>query len=148
MQNSLMNMSQQPPTMNSMSRQFSNGYPPRQGNFESYHPQESHQYETWNNSNRPIPPTAQTSTGYQSIIGRRRQVRHDDNYSDQTSVGNGYSSSLFLNSQNSYPYMNYADEPPMIPPRLHRDIYHEQQEYLSDNMNNNNNNHHPLWCLS
>ncbi len=144
MQNSLMSMSQHQPNTNYMSRQFSNGYPPRQGSFDTFHPIDPQQYDAWINSNRsmapPLQPPSNTSTGYQSIIGRRRQMRHDDVYHDNTSVGNGYSSSLFINSQNSYPYMNYSDEPPAIPPRLHRDLYHEQQEYLSDNMNNNNNN--------
>jgi hypothetical protein len=147
MQNSLMSMSQHQPSMNYMSRQVPNGYPPRQGNFDSYQPVDPHQYEAWINANRPIappPPPSNTGTGYQSIIGRRRQMRQDDIYHDNTSVGNGYSSSLFLNSSNSYPYMNFSDEPPVIPPRLHRDMYHEQQEYLTENINNNNNNHPPF----
>jgi len=140
MQNSLLNMSQHQPNMNYMSRQFSHGYLPQQSNFDSFHPMDSHQYDAWINSQRSIPSTSNTNAGYQSIIGRRRQIRHDDIYHDNSNIGNGYSSSLFINSQNSYPYMNYSDEPPIIPPRLHRDIYHEQPEYLSDNINNNNNN--------
>ena len=147
-----MTMSHHQPSNNYMSRQYSNGYPPRQGSFDTF----QHLDPQWNNGNRsmappplqPLQPASGTSTGYQSIIGRRRQMRNDDSFHDHTSVGNGYSSSLFINSQNSYPYMNYSDEPPAIPPRLHRDLYHEQQqqqqqlqqEYLCENLNNNNNN--------
>lgn len=148
MQNSLMTMPQHQQNMNYMSRQFSHGYPPPlQGNYDAVHPVDPNQYESWINSHRPMQQPSSTSTGYQSIIGRRRQIRHDDVYHDHTSVGNGYSAPLFMNSQNSYPYMNYSDDPPpVIPPRLHRDIYHEhqqqqyQQDYLSENINNNNNN--------
>jgi hypothetical protein len=143
MQNSLINVSQHHPNMNYMSRQFTHGYP-HQANFDSCYPTDPYQPDAWINSHRPIPPpptTSSTSTGYQSIIGRRRQMRHDDVFHDTTSVGNGYSAPLFLNSQNVYPYMNFSDEPPpVIPPRFHRDIYHEQQEYISENVNNNNNN--------
>jgi hypothetical protein len=141
-------MSHHQPSNNYMSRPYTNGYPPRQGSFDTFQQVDPQ----WNNGNRsmaPLPPSSGTSTGYQSIIGRRRQMRSDDSFHDHTSVGNGYSSSLFINSQNSYPYMNYSDEPPAIPPRLHRDLYLEQQqqqqqllqqEYLSENLNNNNNN--------
>ncbi|CAF1512856.1 unnamed protein product [Rotaria sp. Silwood1] len=146
LQHSLMNTPQYQPTMNGMSRPIPNGYP-RQGNFDSYYPPDSHQYDPWANFNRTMPPAPNTSTGYQSIIGRRRQLRHDDNYHDVTSVGNAYSSLVFVNSQNPYPtennlYMNFPNEqPPAIPPRLHRDVYREQQpEYISENINNNNNN--------
>ncbi|CAF4577854.1 unnamed protein product, partial [Rotaria magnacalcarata] len=34
----------------------------------------------------------------------------------------------------------FSDEPPALPPRLHRDLFQEQQEYLCENVNNNNNN--------
>lgn len=122
MQNSLMSMSQHSTMLN---RQFQNGYLS----------QEPYQHETWTNPTRP----PATSTGYQSIIGRRRQVRHDDGYHDHTSIGNGYSSSLFLNNQ---PYSTYSDETNFHPPHFHRDPYHEQQDYLSENFNNNNNNNH------
>ncbi|CAF3707147.1 unnamed protein product [Rotaria sordida] len=144
MQNSLMQMPQQQQNMNGMSRTIPNGYP-RQGNLDSFYPNDLHPYDPWTNFNRSMPPTPNASTGYQSIIGRRRQLRHDDNYHDNTSVGNAYTSLLFVNSQNPYPqinnpYMNLPDEPPAIPPRLHRDVYREQQEYISENVNNNNNN--------
>jgi hypothetical protein len=145
MQNSLMQTSQHQPNMNYIPRQFSTEFP-RQGNHESFYPADPPQYDPWTNVNRGMPLTANnTSTGYQSIIGRRRQIRHDDVYHDNTNIGNGYSSSsLFANSQNPYPminsHVNYTDEPPIIPPRLNRDLYHEQQEYPSDNANNNNNN--------
>lgn len=137
-------MNQPPTNMNYLPRQYSNGYLSRPGNFESFHPADLQQTEGWMHGNRPMPPTSNTATGYQSIIGRRRQMRHDDVYHDPNSVGNGYSTSLFVNSQNSNLYMNFPDEPPAIPPRMHRDMYHEQQEYLSANINNNNNNngHH------
>jgi hypothetical protein len=148
MQSSFMTMPQQPPppNMNYMARQFPNGYP-RQENIGSFYPVEPNQYDPWAaNSHRPPPPTSNTNTGYQSIIGRRRQMRHDEIYHD---IGNGYST--LMNPQNAYPmanpYMNFPDEPPMIPPRLHRDFYHEQQqqEYLTENINNNNNNNnHPF----
>lgn len=137
-------MNQHPTNMNYLPRQMSHGYLSRPGNFESFHPMDLQQPEGWAQGNRPMPPASNTATGYQSIIGRRRQLRHDDVYYDTNSVGNGYSSSLFVTTQNSNPYMNLPDEPPAIPPRLHRDLYHEQQEYLSANMNNNNNNNgHP-----
>lgn len=120
-----MNMSQQSTMFN---RQYQNGYPPSQ---------EPYQHESWSNTTAR-PPT--TSTGYQSIIGRRRQIRHDDGYHDHTSIGNGYSSSLFLNPQQ---YPAYSEETNNFPPRFHRDMYHEQPDYLSENFNNNNNNHQP-----
>lgn len=108
-------------------------------------------------SNRPTlmtTSTSSTNSGYQSIIGRRRQTRHDDpnNYFvDNPSVGDGYSSSFFVHGQNPYSmnshYMNMPDEPPAIPPRYRRtddaiDHYrrHSTDEYLSDNINTNNNN--------
>jgi hypothetical protein len=126
--------------------QPTNNYLSRQGTF----------HDPYMNSNRMTTSTSSTSSGsgYQSIIGRRRQTRYDDpnNYFiDNPSVGDGYSSSLFVNSQNSYPmdnhYMNMADEPPAIPPRFRRNEEtidhsrrHSTDEYLSDNINNNNNN--------
>lgn len=149
MQNSLLSTSQY---------QSTNNYLSRPGNF----------YE----SNRPSLMTTSTSSiggtgGYQSIIGRRRQAgtRPDDLNTyliDNSSVGDGYSSSLFVNSQNTYPmtnhYMNMSDDPPpAIPPRYRRDnnTYrhedindqyrrHSTDEYLSENLNNNNNNSHTL----
>ncbi|CAF3229974.1 unnamed protein product [Rotaria sp. Silwood2] len=145
MQNSLMNMPQYNANMNGTPRPISNGYAARQGNFDSFYPTDPPQFDPWANLSHTMPPASNTSSGYQSIIGRRRQLRHDDNYHDNTSVGNAYSSLLFVNSQNPYPitnnpYMNFPDEPPAIPPRLHRDVYREQQEYISENVNNNNNN--------
>jgi hypothetical protein len=134
--------------------QSNNSYLSRQGNF----------HDPYMNPTRSTLMTTSTSStnsgggggggGYQSIIGRRRQTRYDDpnNYFvDNPNVGDGYSSSLFVNSQNSYPmnnqYMNMADEPPAIPPRFRRnedtiDHYRRRStdEYLSDNINNNNNN--------
>ena len=126
----------------------------------------SHQgslHDSMISSARPSLMTTSTSSnsssgGYQSIIGRRRQTRHDDPsnfFIDNASVGDGYSSSLFGNSQNPYPmtnhYMNMSDEPPAIPPRFRRENYqnedindayrrHSTDEYLSENFNNNNNN--------
>ena len=137
-----MNTNQPQANMNYLPRQLSNGYLSRPGNFDSFHPADLQQPEGWMHGNRPMPPTPNTATGYQSIIGRRRQMRHDDVYHDPNSIGNGYSTSLFVNPQNSNLYMNFPDEPPAIPPRMHRDVYREQQEYLSANINNNNNNGH------
>ena len=125
-----------------------NNYLSRQGNIP----------DPYLTSNRPTSMTTSTSSvggGYQSIIGRRRQVRHDDpnNYFvDNPTVGDGYSSSLFVNSQNAYPinnhYMDMSDQPPVIPPRFRRtedlnDQYrrHSTDDYLSENLNNNNNNY-------
>jgi hypothetical protein len=148
MQNSLLSTSQYQPT---------NNYLPRQGNFQ----------DSWINTNRPTLMTTSTSStssgGYQSIIGRRRHTtRQDDSnnyFVDNPSVGDGYSTSLFYNTQNSYPitnhYMNMSDEPPIIPPRFRRDNYrhedindqyrrHSTDEYLSENLNNNNNNSHTI----
>ncbi|CAF1146701.1 unnamed protein product [Adineta steineri] len=130
-----------------------NNYSSHQGNFQDNYP----------NSNRSTLMTTSTSSnssmgGYQSIIGRRRQTRHDDlnnSYIDNTSIGDGYSSSIFGNSHNPYTmgnqYMNMADEPPAIPPRFRRENFrnddindayrrHSIDEYLSENINNNNNN--------
>ena len=129
------------------SYQSANNYLSRQGNLP----------DSYLTSNRPTlmtTSTSSTNSGYQSIIGRRRQTRHDDpnNYFvDNPSVGDGYSSSLFVHGQSSYPanshYMNMSDEPPAIPPRYRRtddaiDHYrrHSTDEYLSDNINTNNNN--------
>jgi len=96
-----------------------------------------------------------TSGGYQSIIGRRRQTRYDEvptYQKDQlSSVGDGYSSSVFANPPQSY-YMNMSNEPPApppaIPPRYRRDDYfadpyrrYSNEDYLSENTNNNNNTH-------
>ena len=96
--------------------------------------------------------------GYQSIIGRRRYTARSDDPNhfvmENTSVGDGYTSSIFTNSQNPYQNtnhymnMNMSDEPPAIPPRFRRDTYdinepyrrHSTDEYLSENINNNNNN--------
>jgi hypothetical protein len=151
MQNSYSSIPQYQPT---------NSYLSRQGNL----------HEPYLNSNRPTLMTTSTSStnsggggaGYQSIIGRRRQTRYDDPNSyfvDNPSVGDGYSSSVFVNSQNPYPathhYMNMSDEPPAIPPRFRRENYrtddindphrrHSTDEYLSENINNNNNNSHTL----
>ncbi|CAM4740130.1 unnamed protein product [Rotaria magnacalcarata] len=136
MQNSLMTMSQCQPNTNGLYRQNSNGYP-RQSNFDSFYPTDPQPNDPWTNFNRPMQPSpASATTGYQSIIGRRRQLRHDDIYHDTSTVGNGYSSSAFINGI----YMNFSDEPPALPPRLHRDLFQEQQEYLCENVNNNNNN--------
>ena len=158
MQHSMMTMSQhqqQPPpapvpTMNYMSSQYPAGYA-RQGSYDPFYSGEPNQVEAWTNSYHSMPRPSNpngNSSGYQSIIGRRRQMRHDETYFDNTSVGNGYSSSLFLNSQNPYamvnPYMNLSDEPPIVPPRFSRENYLDQREYLSENVNNNNNSNHPL----
>jgi hypothetical protein len=128
--------------------QPANNYQPRQGIV----------HDPYMTSNRMTTSTTSTSSGsgYQSIIGRRRQTRHDDpsNYFvDNPSVGDAYSSSLFGNSQNSYPInnhymnMNMNDEPPAIPPRYRRneeiiDHYrrHSTDDFLADNININNNN--------
>ena len=132
----------QPANENYMPRQYSNGYL-RQPSNDSFYSTDSNQYDGWNNPTGR-PPTG--SSGYQSIIGRRRQLRQDDVYLDPSSVGNGYSASPFVNAPNPYPpashYMNLSDEPPAVPPRFPRELYHDQHEYLSDNMNNNNNNYH------
>ena len=121
----------------------------------SNHPSDS--YFTGNRSNLMTTST-NSSTGYQSIIGRRRQqqqTRHDEpnNYFvDNPSVGDGYTSSYFSNSQNAgYPtmnrYMEMPEPPPIVPPRLRRfeDTYdqyrrHSTDEFLSENYNSNNNN--------
>lgn len=96
------------------------------------------------------------SLGYQSIIGRRRQTRYDERpsiFRDQTSVGDGYTSSMFVNAQQIYPsngnhFENSFDEPPpAIPPRFRRENYrndelfrrHSTDDFLSENVNNNNN---------
>jgi hypothetical protein len=136
MQNSLLSTSQYEPT---------NSYVTHQGNF----------HENYINSNRPTLMTTSTSSnssigGYQSIIGRRRQTRHDDlsnSFIDNTTIGDGYSSSLFGNSNNLYTTPNQFDEPPAIPPRFRRnddinDQYrrHSIDEYHTENQNNNNNN--------
>jgi len=144
MQNSLLSTSQYQPI---------NSYLSRQGDFQ----------DNWMNSNRPSLMTTSTSStssgggggGYQSIIGRRRQTRPDDPntyFIDNPSVGDGYSSSIFSNSQTmTNPYMNMSNEPPVIPPRFRRENYrnddindqyrrHSTDEYLSENVNNNNNN--------
>lgn len=155
MQNSFMQTSQYPANTNGLPRQLSNGYQ-RQGSFDPYYPADPQQNDPWGNFNRltPAPPapapasTSITSTGYQSIIGRRRQMRQDDMYHDTSTVGNGYSTPAFMTNSHPYsalnnPYMHYADEPPAVPPRLHRDLFREQQEYLCENVNNNNNNNIP-----
>lgn len=146
MQNSLLSTSQYQPTNNYLSNQ--GGY-----------------HDPWMNSNRPsVMTTSATSnggTGYQSIIGRRRFVRYDDvnSYLEHTSVGDAYTASVFANPQDPYATtnhymnmdMNMSDQPPVIPPRLRRTNYrndeindqyrrHSIDEYLSDNVNNNNNN--------
>ena len=143
MQNSLMTMSQHQTNTNYVSHQFSSEYP-RQENLDSFYATDPNHYYPWANFNRPTSTTSSTSTGYQSIIGRRRQMRYDDNFHDNTSVGNGYSSVFFNKSQNLYPitnsYMNLSDQPPAIPPRMNRNLFREQQEYTSENFNNNNNN--------
>ena len=113
-------------------------------NFDSFYATDTHHYNPWTNFNRPTSTTSSTSTGYQSIIGRRRQMRHDDNFHDSISIGNGYSSVFFNKSQNLYPttnsYMNLSDQPPVIPPRMNRNLFREQHEYTYENDNNNNNN--------
>lgn len=144
MQNNFLSKSQYQPT---------NNYLSQQGNFQ----------DSWMNNNRPSSMTTSTTStssgGYQSIIGRRRHTtRQEDSnnyFIDNPSVGDAYSTSLFYNSQNSYPitnhYMNMSDEPPVIPPRFRRENYrnddindqyrrHSTDEYLSENLNNNNNN--------
>ena len=126
--------------------QPSNSYLSRQNNFQD-------PYSSSNRSNLMTTSSSSTTSGggYQSIIGRRRQTRYDDPNSylvDNPSVGDGYSSSLFVNSYpaNNY-YTNTSDEPPVVPPRFRRteemiDPYrrHSTDEYLTDNINNNNNN--------
>ncbi|CAF3722548.1 unnamed protein product [Rotaria sp. Silwood1] len=145
LQNSLLSTSQYQPT---------NNYLSHSANIQ----------EPWLNSNRSTLMTTSTSSnssstagGYQSIIGRRRFTRYDDpnNFLDQSSVGDAYSSSVFVNPQNPYlmtnHYMNMSEQPPVIPPRLRRMNYqnedindqyrrHSIDEYLSENINNNNNN--------
>ena len=130
--------------------QTANSYLSHQGNFS----------DSRMNSNHSTLMTTSTSsnsdgTGYRSIIGRRRQIRYDDpnNFIDNKSIGDAYSSSVFVQSQN--PYMNMFEEPPVIPPRLRRVNYrnedindryrrHSTDEYLSENTNNNNNNNPTL----
>lgn len=140
-----------------MPSQYPGGYA-RQGSYDPFYSTEPNQVDTWTNSYHSMPRPSNSNgngSGYQSIIGRRRQMRQDEAYCDNNSVGNGYSSSLFLNSQNPYmmgnPYMNLADEPPIVPPRFSRDNYLDQREYLSENVNNNNNSNNPLHphgCMS
>lgn len=127
--------------------QSTNSYLTRQGNIPD-------PYLTSNRSTLMTTSTSSTNSGYQSIIGRRRQTRHDDlnNYFvDNPSVGDGYSSSLFAHEHDPYTnhshYMNMPDRPPAIPPRYRRtddsiDHYrrHSTDEYLADNINTNNNN--------
>jgi hypothetical protein len=155
MQHSMMTISQQqqpppppPSNMNYMPSQYPGGYA-RQGSYDPFYSTEPNQVDTWTNSYHSMPRASNgNGSGYQSIIGRRRQMRQDEAYFENNGVGNGYSSSLFLNSQNPYmmgnPYMSLADEPPMVPPRFSRENYLDQREYLSENINNNNNNNNPL----
>ena len=96
--------------------------------------------------------TSATNAGYQSIIGRRRQTRYDEPVNplmkEHSTIGDGYSSSVFANPPQSY-YMNMSDDvPPVIPPRYRRDepfndTYrrYSTDDYLSENTNNNNNTH-------
>ena len=156
MQQSMMSISQhsQIPPMPRPS--FQNGYG-RSGQLESFYAPDSNTPETWTNAYHSMPRPSQhsvgtNSCGYQSIIGRRRQMRQDEMFFDNTSVGNGYSSSLFLNNSNNPAaliashYVNMSDDqPPIIPPRYSRDNYYHSQDYLSENMNNNNNSNHSAY---
>ncbi|CAM4937193.1 unnamed protein product [Rotaria socialis] len=143
-QNSLKSTAQYQPT---------NSYLTRSGTFQ----------DNYFNSNQPALMTTSTSSngsaggGYQSIIGRRRLTRYDEpnQLLDNPSVGDAYSSPIFANPQNTYltnnHYMNMGDQPPVVPPRLRRPAYqnedindnyrrHSIDEYLAENVNNNNNN--------
>ena len=142
---------------------FSNAhYPPRSypngnhqlNNMDSFYGNDLNGTgETWTNSYHSMPrgshltngSSGANGTGYQSIIGRRRQMRYDDGYFDTTSVGNGYSSSLFINAPNPHlmpnHFMGMPDEPsPMVTPRFTRDPYGDQVDYVCENVNNNNSN--------
>ncbi|CAF0953181.1 unnamed protein product, partial [Didymodactylos carnosus] len=117
-------------------------------------------YDTWSGGRSVAPPLPQSTSNYQSIIARRRQLRNDDTSitdSSGSEVGGGYNSSVFAEGDQRYHYGNTtsADIQPPIPPRfIRRDFRSEEQllepqfhRYLSEdfldqneNVNNNNNN--------